>query len=94
MSYGTTNFKIWSYEFQRWVYKKTEKTKKEIERLEFQMMVASQAIETTTTEIIKLRELELYPQLLDLVKGLVMLFLLLLFFHVIIVLRLPCALKC
>ena len=92
MSYGTTNFKIWSYEFQRWVYKKTEKTKKEIERLESQIMVASQAIETTTTEIIKLRELELYPQLLDLVKGLVMFFLL--FFHVIIVLRLPWALKC
>ena len=76
-------------EVKRADYMKTEKTKKEVERLESQMMVASQAIETTSTEIIKLRESELYPQLLDLVKGLVMLFLLLLFFHVIIVLRLP-----
>jgi len=53
-------------------YVKTEKTKKEVEKLESQMMVAAQAIETTSTEIIKLRESELYPQLLDLVKGLVL----------------------
>lgn len=52
-------------------YVKTEKTKKEVEKLESQMMVASQAIETTSTEIIKLRETELYPQLIVLVKGLV-----------------------
>lgn len=52
-------------------YVKTEKTKKEVEKLESRLMVASQAIETTSTEIIKLRESELYPQLLDIVKGLV-----------------------
>ncbi|XVF15945.1 hypothetical protein REPUB_Repub09cG0199600 [Reevesia pubescens] len=57
-------------EVKRADYVKTEKTKKEVEKLESQMMVASQAIETTSTEIIKLRESELYPQLLDLVKGL------------------------
>ncbi|KAF6170806.1 hypothetical protein GIB67_015758 [Kingdonia uniflora] len=50
-------------------YLKTEKNKKEIEKLESRMMVASQAIETTSTEIIRVREVELYPQLLDLVKG-------------------------
>lgn len=58
-------------EMKRADYMKTEKTKKEIEKLESEMMVASQAIETTSAEIIKLRETELYPQLLDLVKGLV-----------------------
>lgn len=58
-------------EVKRADYVKTEKTKKEVERLESQLMVASQAIETTSTEIIKLRETELYPQLLDLVEGLV-----------------------
>ncbi|GKV44103.1 hypothetical protein SLEP1_g51322 [Rubroshorea leprosula] len=57
-------------ELKRADYVKTQKAKKEVERLESQMMVASQAIETTSTEIIKLRETELYPQLLDLVKGL------------------------
>ncbi|OMO55786.1 hypothetical protein CCACVL1_26999 [Corchorus capsularis] len=57
-------------EVKRADYIKTEKTKKEVEKLESQMMVAAQAIETTSTEIIKLRESELYPQLLDLVKGL------------------------
>ncbi|PIN00931.1 hypothetical protein CDL12_26562 [Handroanthus impetiginosus] len=51
-------------------YIKTEKAKKEVEKLESQMMVALQAIETTSTEIIKLRESELYPQLLQLVNGL------------------------
>ncbi|KAK4490485.1 hypothetical protein RD792_001162 [Penstemon davidsonii] len=51
-------------------YFKSEKAKKEVEKLESQMMVAVQAIETTSVEIIKLRESELYPQLLDLVKGL------------------------
>lgn len=58
-------------ELRRADYLKTEKTKKEVEKLESQMMVASQAIETTSTEIIKLREIELYPQLLEFVKGLV-----------------------
>ncbi|XP_023518365.1 nitrate regulatory gene2 protein-like isoform X1 [Cucurbita pepo subsp. pepo] len=57
-------------ELRRADYLKTEKTKKEVEKLESQMMVASQAIETTSTEIIKLREIELYPQLLEFVKGL------------------------
>ncbi|KAF8405412.1 hypothetical protein HHK36_010318 [Tetracentron sinense] len=51
-------------------YLKTEKNKKEIEKLESRMVVASQAIETTSAEIIKVRETELYPQLLELVKGL------------------------
>lgn len=53
-------------------YVKTEKAKKEVEKLESRMMVASQAIETTSAEIIKLRESELYPQLVELVKGLVL----------------------
>ncbi|KAK4368149.1 hypothetical protein RND71_011941 [Anisodus tanguticus] len=57
-------------EMNRADYVKTEKAKKEVEKLESQMMVASQAIETTSAEIIKLRESELYPQLVDLVKGL------------------------
>ncbi|KAL0379119.1 UNVERIFIED_CONTAM: protein ALTERED PHOSPHATE STARVATION RESPONSE 1 [Sesamum radiatum] len=51
-------------------YIKTEKAKKDVEKLESQMMVALQAIETTSLEIIKLRESELYPQLFQLVKGL------------------------
>ncbi|KAE8010644.1 hypothetical protein FH972_006998 [Carpinus fangiana] len=57
-------------ELNRADYVRTEKTKKEVEKLESQMMVASQAIETTSAEIIKLRETELYPQLIGLVKGL------------------------
>lgn len=57
-------------EMKRADYVKTEKAKKEVEKLESQMMVAAQAIETTSAEIIKLRESELYPQLVDLVKGL------------------------
>ncbi|XP_057965225.1 protein ALTERED PHOSPHATE STARVATION RESPONSE 1 [Malania oleifera] len=57
-------------EVKRADYVKTEKTKKEVEKLESKMMVASQAIETTSVEIIKLRESELHPQLLELVKGL------------------------
>lgn len=52
-------------------YIKTEKAKKEAEKLESQMMVALQTIETTSNEIIKLRESELYPQLFKIVKGLV-----------------------
>lgn len=59
-------------EMKRADYVKTEKAKKEVEKLESQMMVAAQAIETTSAEIIKLRESELYPQLVDLVKGLVL----------------------
>lgn len=58
-------------EVKRDDYVKTEKSKKEVEKLESQMMVASQAIETTSAEIIKLRETELYPQLIGLVQGLV-----------------------
>ncbi|KAH1080067.1 hypothetical protein J1N35_019828 [Gossypium stocksii] len=57
-------------ELKRADYVKTEKTKKEVEKLESQMMVSSQAIETISAAIIKLRESELYPQLLDLVNGL------------------------
>ncbi|GAB2231929.1 hypothetical protein Droror1_Dr00010948 [Drosera rotundifolia] len=57
-------------ELKRANYMKTEKTRKEVEKLESQMDVASQAIQTTSAEIIKLRETELYPQLLELVKGL------------------------
>ena len=62
-------------EMKRADYVKTEKMKKEVEKLESQMMVSSQAIESTSAEIIKLRETELYPQLLELVKGLVFQFL-------------------
>lgn len=61
-------------EMKRANYMKTEKTKKEVEKFESQLMVASQAIETTSMEIIKLRETELYPQLVELVKGLVLFF--------------------
>ncbi|XP_061367717.1 protein ALTERED PHOSPHATE STARVATION RESPONSE 1-like isoform X1 [Gastrolobium bilobum] len=57
-------------EMKRADYVKTEKTKKEVEKTESQMMVASQAIDSTSAEIIKLREIELYPQLIELVKGL------------------------
>ena len=56
-------------EVKRADYMKTEKTKKEVEKLESLMEVAAQAINTTSAEIVKLRENELYPQLLDLVKG-------------------------
>lgn len=56
-------------EVKRADFFKTEKTKKEVEKLESQIEVASQAIQTTSSEIIKLRETELYPQLLDIVKG-------------------------
>ncbi|KAM7261040.1 hypothetical protein ACFE04_026515 [Oxalis oulophora] len=56
-------------EVKRSDYVKTEKTKKEVEKLESQMVVSTQAIETTSTEIVKLRETELYPQLIELVKG-------------------------
>lgn len=66
-------------EMKRADYMKTEKTKKEVEKLESRMMVASQAIETTSAEIVKLRESELYPQLVELVKGLVSLLFIYLF---------------
>lgn len=52
-------------------YLKTEKTKKELEKLESQLTVSSQAIETISAEINKIRDTQLHPQLLDLVKGLV-----------------------
>ncbi|KAI5438736.1 protein ALTERED PHOSPHATE STARVATION RESPONSE 1 [Lathyrus oleraceus] len=51
-------------------YLRTEKAKKEVEKLESQIMVSSQAIDSTSAEIVKLREIELYPQLIELVKGL------------------------
>lgn len=60
-------------EARRADYLKTSKTRKEVEKLESQMLVSSQAIETISAEIIKVRETVLYPQLLDLVKGLVFL---------------------
>ncbi|KAL8151743.1 hypothetical protein V2J09_021551 [Rumex salicifolius] len=59
-------------EVKRADYMKTEKTKKEVEKLESLLEVASQAIDTTSAEIIKLRETQLYPQLLLLVKGLML----------------------
>ncbi|KAJ8642282.1 hypothetical protein MRB53_018976 [Persea americana] len=49
---------------------KIEKSKKEIEKLENRILVSAQSIETISEEIIRLREAELYPQLLDLVNGL------------------------
>lgn len=52
-------------------YIKIDKSKKDIEKLESMMTVATQAIETTSAEIIRVREIELYPQLIELVKGLV-----------------------
>lgn len=57
-------------ELKRADYMKTEKAKKEVEKLESRMMVSSQAIESTSDEIVKLREEELYLQLVELVKGL------------------------
>ncbi|KAI9124184.1 hypothetical protein K1719_005484 [Acacia pycnantha] len=50
-------------EMKRADYVKTWKTKKEVEKLESHMMVASQAIESTLAKIIKLRETKLYQLL-------------------------------
>lgn len=50
-------------------YLKVEKNKREIESLESKMMVAAQSMEATTSEITRLRESELFPQLLLLVNG-------------------------
>uniref|UniRef100_A0A7N0UCY8 Uncharacterized protein n=1 Tax=Kalanchoe fedtschenkoi TaxID=63787 RepID=A0A7N0UCY8_KALFE len=55
-------------EMKRAEYVKTAKTKKDVESLESRLMVAAQAIESTSSEIVKLRETELYPQLIELVK--------------------------
>lgn len=49
---------------------KIDKTKASIKRLQSLIMVANQAMNTTSTAIIKLRESELYPQLAELSKGL------------------------
>ncbi|KAI3767856.1 hypothetical protein L2E82_18285 [Cichorium intybus] len=57
-------------ELKRGDYVKTEKAKKEVEKLESRITVSGQAIESTSQEIVKLRETELYPQLVELVKGL------------------------
>ncbi|CAH1421604.1 unnamed protein product [Lactuca virosa] len=57
-------------ELKRGDYMKTEKAKKEVEKLESRITVSGQAIESTSQEIVKLRETELYPQLVELVKGL------------------------
>ncbi|KAJ4964053.1 hypothetical protein NE237_023992 [Protea cynaroides] len=51
-------------------YLKTEKSKKEIEKLESRMVVVARAMQTTSAEIIRVREAELYPQLLQLLNGL------------------------
>ncbi|EMS65961.1 hypothetical protein TRIUR3_15371 [Triticum urartu] len=51
-------------------YLKMEKNRMEMESLESKMLVATQSIDTTTSEIIRLRESELFPQLLELVAGL------------------------
>lgn len=59
-------------EMKRAEYVKTEKAKKDVEKLESQLTVSSQAIQSASNEIIKLRETELYPQLVELVKGLVL----------------------
>ncbi|GLJ24529.1 hypothetical protein SUGI_0468690 [Cryptomeria japonica] len=49
---------------------KIEKTKADVKRLQSQIMVAFQAVDTTSAAILKLRENELYPQLVELSKGL------------------------
>ncbi|MQM11636.1 hypothetical protein Taro_044542 [Colocasia esculenta] len=49
---------------------KVQKNRKDIERLESKMAVASQAMETICIEIMRLRESELYPLLLELLNGL------------------------
>lgn len=59
-------------EMKRAEYLKTAKTRKDVETLESRLMVATQAIESTSLEIVKLRETELYPQLIELVKRSVM----------------------
>ncbi|KAK9713215.1 hypothetical protein RND81_06G012300 [Saponaria officinalis] len=56
-------------ELKRGDYLKTLKIKKEVHKLESLLEVSSQAIQSTSHEIIKLREIELYPQLLHLIKG-------------------------
>ncbi|KAL9241415.1 hypothetical protein vseg_015531 [Gypsophila vaccaria] len=56
-------------EVKRGDYLKTLKTKKEVHKLESLLEVSSQAIQSTSNEIIKLRDIELYPQLLQLIKG-------------------------
>ncbi|CAH8363546.1 unnamed protein product [Eruca vesicaria subsp. sativa] len=48
-------------EMKRADYVKTEKAKKDVEKLESQLTVSSQAIQSASYEIIKLRETELYP---------------------------------
>ncbi|KAG0493579.1 hypothetical protein HPP92_004573 [Vanilla planifolia] len=52
-------------------YFKIQKNKREIERLESKLVVSCQAIEATSSEIVRLRDSELFPQLLELVNGLV-----------------------
>lgn len=49
---------------------KVEKTKATIKRLQSQIMVAFQAVDTTSAAILQMRETELYPQLVELSKGL------------------------
>eukprot|EP01018_Ginkgo_biloba_P001461 Gb_15914 [translate_table: standard] len=49
---------------------KVDKTRASIKRLQSLITVASQAVKTTSTEIVKLRENELCPQLAELSEGL------------------------
>lgn len=70
LEHGKKTAYLRKLEIKRADYVKTEKAKKEVEKLESHILVASQAIETTSAEIVKLRESELYPQLVELVKGL------------------------
>ncbi|XP_047328249.1 protein ALTERED PHOSPHATE STARVATION RESPONSE 1-like [Impatiens glandulifera] len=55
-------------EINRAEHVKTKKIRNEVEKLESILMVSSQSIETISSEIIKLRETNLYPQLVELVK--------------------------
>ncbi|XP_010465893.1 PREDICTED: uncharacterized protein LOC104746168 isoform X2 [Camelina sativa] len=48
---------------------KTEKAKKDVDKLDSSLMVSSQVIKSASNEIIKLRETQLYPQLVGLAKG-------------------------
>ncbi|KAK7262978.1 hypothetical protein RJT34_30561 [Clitoria ternatea] len=57
-------------QLERADHEKMEKINKDVDKLKSQEMIISHAMETTNAEIIKLRETQLYPQLVELVKGL------------------------
>eukprot|EP01018_Ginkgo_biloba_P031384 Gb_33037 [translate_table: standard] len=50
--------------------RKVDKTRATVELLQSQILLARNAIDTTSTSILKLRENELYPQLIELSEGL------------------------